>query len=104
PALASINSPITSSAASASRRRFAPRSIANRLRAMPRESAAIVRDGPFGVVKAVVSIGALPRNPRAMLTYDATLAWSVLLLLAIGLVMVFSASISMAEVSPHTGY
>ncbi|MEO7157726.1 MAG: FtsW/RodA/SpoVE family cell cycle protein, partial [Vicinamibacterales bacterium] len=59
---------------------------------------------PFGVLKAFGSIGALPRNPRTMLTYDATLAWSALLLLAIGLVMVFSASIAMAEVSPNTGY
>jgi cell division protein FtsW len=39
-----------------------------------------------------------------MLNYDATLAWSALLLLAIGLVMVYSASIAMAEVSAYTGY
>jgi cell division protein FtsW len=55
-------------------------------------------------VRRAASIGALPRNPRAMLSYDATLAWATLLLLAIGLVMVYSASIAMAEASGHTGY
>ena len=39
-----------------------------------------------------------------MLDYDATLAWASLLLLAIGLVMVYSASIAMAEASAYTGY
>jgi cell division protein FtsW len=39
-----------------------------------------------------------------MLAYDATLAWATLLLLAIGVVMVYSASIAMAETSRHTGY
>jgi cell division protein FtsW len=71
---------------------------------MPREDAVTVSHAALGVMKAFGSIGALPRNPRTMLNYDSTLAWSVLLLLAIGLVMVFSASISMAEVSLHTGY
>ncbi len=47
---------------------------------------------------------AAAREPRAMLTYDATLAWTALLLLAIGLVMVYSASIAMAEASAYTGY
>jgi len=60
--------------------------------------------GPLSVLRAVGSIGAVPRNPRTMLTYDGTLAWSALLLLAIGLVMVYSASIAMAEASGHTGY
>ncbi len=46
----------------------------------------------------------LPRRPRSMLAYDTTLAWSILLLLAIGLVMVYSASIATAEASRHTGY
>jgi cell division protein FtsW len=46
----------------------------------------------------------LPRDPRAMLAWDATLGWSALLLLALGLVMVYSASIAMAEASQHTGY
>jgi len=57
--------------------------------------------------------GALPRfslwreaaqEPRAMLDYDVTLAWTALLLLGIGLVMVYSASIAMAEASAFTGY
>ena len=46
----------------------------------------------------------LPREPRAMLAFDVSLAWSALLLLALGLVMVYSASIAMAEASAHTGY
>jgi cell division protein FtsW len=46
----------------------------------------------------------LPREGRAMLTYDVTLAWATLLLVAIGLVMVYSASIAMAEASAYTGY
>jgi cell division protein FtsW len=41
---------------------------------------------------------------RAMLAYDASLAWATLLLLAIGLVMVYSASIAMAESSAQTGH
>jgi len=57
-----------------------------------------------GIARVPRSIGALPRHPRTMLAYDATLAWSTLLLLAIGLVMVYSASIAMAEASAHTGY
>lgn len=44
------------------------------------------------------------RSPRAMLAWDASLAWATLLLLAFGLVMVYSSSIAMAEVSRHTGY
>ena len=50
------------------------------------------------------ALGAFPREGRAMLNYDVTLAWASLLLLAIGLVMVYSASIAMAEASAHTGY
>ena len=46
----------------------------------------------------------LPRDPRAMLTWDASLAWCTLILLALGLVMVYSASIATAEASSHTGY
>jgi cell division protein FtsW len=46
----------------------------------------------------------LPRDPRTMMTWDASLAWCTLLLLAFGLVMVYSASIAMAEASSHTGY
>ncbi len=43
-------------------------------------------------------------NPRSMLAYDVSLAWTALLLLAIGLVMVYSASIASAEATAHTGY
>jgi cell division protein FtsW len=50
------------------------------------------------------SIGAAPVNPRAMPPLDTSLAWAALLLLATGLVMVYSASIAMAESSAHTGY
>jgi len=39
-----------------------------------------------------------------MASYDASLAWTALLLLAIGLVMVYSASIATAEASAYTGY
>src|SRR5437879_8189455 len=44
------------------------------------------------------------RGRSHMLIYDSTLAWAGLLLLSIGLVMVYSASIAMAEASAHTGY
>jgi len=40
---------------------------------------------------------------RALAVYDASLAWASLLLLAVGLVMVYSASIASAEASAHTG-
>ena len=43
------------------------------------------------------------KDSRTLAPYDASLAWTALLLLAIGLVMVYSASIAMAELSPHTG-
>ena len=59
---------------------------------------------PFGPPKVIAALGALPRNPRTMLAYDASLAWATLLLLAAGLVMVYSASIAMAEASAYTGY
>lgn len=45
-----------------------------------------------------------PRKLRSMLAYDASLAWTVLLLVALGLVMVYSSSIAMAEASRHTGF
>jgi cell division protein FtsW len=48
--------------------------------------------------------GADARHPRTMLAWDASLAWAALLLLALGLVMVYSSSIAMAEASRHTGY
>ncbi len=44
------------------------------------------------------------RHPRTMLALDVSLAWSALLLLALGLVMVYSSSIAMAEASRHTGF
>ncbi len=68
---------------------------------MRKEIAATAMLRPFGTPKGS---GALPRNSRAMLAYDASLAWAALLLLAAGLVMVYSASIAMAEASSHTGY
>jgi len=47
---------------------------------------------------------ASPAKARALAAYDASLAWAVILLLAIGLVMVYSSSIAMAEASAYTGY
>jgi len=44
------------------------------------------------------------RETRTMLRYDASLAWTALLLLAFGLVMVYSASIAMSEAAAHTGH
>jgi len=44
------------------------------------------------------------RDPRTMAPYDASLSWSALLLLSIGVVMVYSSSIAMAEASGHTGH
>jgi len=70
---------------------------------MPRDVAATGTLRSFGMRKAFGSIGALPRNPRTMLVYDASLAWAAILLLATGLVMVYSASIVTAEASAHTG-
>jgi len=55
-------------------------------------------------IVAGTALHPLPREPRAMLAFDVSLAWSALLLLAFGLVMVYSASIAMAEASPGTGY
>lgn len=65
---------------------------------MPRDG------GLLSTMPRFSTLGALPRESRAMLNYDVTLAWASLLLLAIGLVMVYSASIAMAEASAHTGY
>jgi len=53
---------------------------------------------------ALSSFSARARDPRSLRVYDASLAWSAALLLSIGLVMVYSASIAMAEASSHTGY
>ena len=71
---------------------------------MPRDSVSTGTLRPFGRLKAWTSLGALPRHPRTMLTYDASLAWAAILLLAIGLVMVYSASIAMAEASAHAAF
>src|SRR5581483_4341752 len=68
-----------------------------------RKSATFTLNG-WNALKSVGAIGALPRNPRKMLAYDVSLTCATLLLLAIGLVMVYSASIAMAEASAHTGY
>ena len=62
---------------------------------------------PGGGLAAARSMFGFPggRAPsRAMLSYDSSLAWAALLLLAIGLVMVYSASIAMAEASAQTGH
>ncbi len=57
-----------------------------------------------GLPRGAGYLFALPRNPRTMLAYDASLAWATLLLLAAGVVMVYSASIASAEASSHTGF
>ncbi len=64
----------------------------------------IAATATLALPRPAAAIGALPRHARTMLAYDATLAWTALLLLAIGLVMVYSASIASAEASGHTGY
>ncbi len=66
--------------------------------------AAIATREPRGLPAAAGSLFALPRHPRTMLAYDASLAWATLLLLAAGVVMVYSASIASAEASSHTGF
>ena len=65
---------------------------------MPRDTAARAALPRFSLWQAQT------REPRTMLNYDVTLAWAALLLLAIGLVMVYSASIAIAEASAFTGY
>jgi cell division protein FtsW len=62
------------------------------------------RDGFFAALPRLSPLIRAPRETRAMLVYDPTLAWAAGLLLAIGLVMVYSASIAMAEASAYTGY
>lgn len=64
---------------------------------MPRDGLLVTRPGwPIAAPAA--------RTYRGMLAYDAILAWTALLLLALGLVMVYSASIATAEASAYTGY
>jgi len=65
---------------------------------MPRDG------GLLATLPRFYPLAAAPRESRAMLAYDPTLAWAVLLLLATGLVMVYSASIATAEASAYTGY
>jgi cell division protein FtsW len=62
------------------------------------------RDGLLATLPRFYPLSAAPRESRAMLAYDPTLAWSALVLLALGLVMVYSASIATAEASAYTGY
>ncbi len=51
-----------------------------------------------------MSVRQLSVPPRAIPDFDAPLAWVALALLALGLVMVYSASIATAEASRHTAY
>jgi cell division protein FtsW len=62
------------------------------------------RDGLLATLPRFYPLAVAPRESRAMLAYDPTLAWAALLLLAIGVVMVYSASIATAEASAYTGY
>jgi len=62
------------------------------------------RDGFLAALPRLAPLAKAPRASRAMLTYDPTLAWAAGLLLALGLVMVYSASIATAEASSYTGY
>lgn len=62
------------------------------------------RDGLLAARSRLSLPAATQRTSRSMLAYDPILAWTVLLLLAIGLVMVYSASIATAEASAYTGY
>jgi cell division protein FtsW len=62
------------------------------------------RDGRLATLPRLSAPAAVPHSNRAMLSYDPTLAWTALLLLALGLVMVYSASIATAEASAYTGY
>ena len=67
---------------------------------MPRDGVTSGALRSFGVLRAWSTLGSLPRHPRTMLTYDASLAWAAILLLAIGLVMVYSSSIAYFIVFP----
>src|SRR5208282_28638 len=62
------------------------------------------RDGLLATLPRFSAPARAPGKSRAMLTYDPTLAWTALMLLAFGLVMVYSASIATAEASAYTGY
>src|SRR5258705_2646390 len=101
PARVSTSSPTTSSEGCGSSILSARTSARTPMRD---DAATVSTSRSFGVLKVFGSLGALPRNPRTMLAYDASLAWAVVLLLAIGVVMVYSASIVMAEAWAHTGF
>jgi cell division protein FtsW len=60
--------------------------------------------GARAVLPRLSLLPGIARETRSMPSYDLGLAWSALLLLAIGLVMVYSASIATAEASAFTGY
>ena len=60
--------------------------------------------GFLAALPRLSSIAAAPRESRVLTSYDATLAWSALILLALGLVMVYSSSIATAEALAYTGY
>ncbi len=62
------------------------------------------RDGLLATLPRFSAPAGTPGNSRAMLSYDPTLAWTAIFLLAFGLVMVYSASIATAEASAYTGY
>ena len=68
-----------------------------------RDQAAAPAPVPARAFQAFRALGALPAHSRTTPLYDASLAWTAGILLAIGLVMVYSASIAMAEASPYTG-
>lgn len=62
------------------------------------------RDGLLATRSRLSLPATTPRTYRSMLAYDPILAWTALFLLALGLVMVYSASIATAEASAYTGY
>jgi cell division protein FtsW len=57
---------------------------------------------PDGLLRKAKASPATSKG-RALAAYDASLTWATLLLLAIGIVMVYSSSIATAEASAHTG-
>jgi len=71
---------------------------------MPRTGARAGVLRPRATLEAFAALAAPRRDARAMPVYDASLAWTAILLLAAGLVMVYSASIAMAEASALTGF
>ena len=72
--------------------------------ASPRKAARVAGAGRASSVRTLLGLAAPAPASRTMLAYDVSLAWAALLLLAIGLVMVYSASIAMAESSAQTAH